>query len=213
MHSVIAGFPSTALYSSKLISHDSVASHLLKDLPGVSDDETLRAGVLDVPLVFFDTAGCEFYERIDGDNGKRGDEGSRSNENEAVMVQSWIDTLVKAGLSHAQIAVITPYQAQVTLLTSMLRNSAPDLEIGTVDGMQGREKEAVVLSLVRSNDKREVGFLSEKRRLNVAMTRSRRHLCVIGDSSTVSHGSEYLKKWMEWLETKADVRFGGELMS
>jgi len=105
------------------------------------------------------------------------------------------------------------YQAQVTLLTSMLRNSAPDLEIGTVDGMQGREKEAVVLSLVRSNDKREVGFLSEKRRLNVAMTRSRRHLCVIGDSSTVSHGSEYLKKWMEWLETKADVRFGGELMS
>jgi len=120
---------------------------------------------------------------------------------------------VKAGVPPARIAVITPYQAQVTLLTSMLRDSAPDLEIGTVDGMQGREKEAIVLSLVRSNDKREVGFLSEKRRLNVAMTRARRHLCVIGDSSTVSHGSVYLKSWMEWLEMKADVRFGGELVS
>ncbi len=93
MHSAIARFPSTTLYSSKLISHDSVANHLLKDLPGLSDDETLKAGVLDVPLVFFDTSGCEFYERIENDDGKRGDEGSRSNENEAVMVQSWIETL------------------------------------------------------------------------------------------------------------------------
>lgn len=76
----------------------------------------------------------------------------------------------------------TSYQAQVTLLVSMLRPVYPELEIGTVDGMQGREKEAIVLSLVRSNDKvstlthtlniatqtpqREVGFLKERRRLN-----------------------------------------------
>jgi len=66
----------------------------------------------------------------------------------------------------------------------------------------------VVLSLVRSNDKREVGFLKEKRRLNVAMTRPRRHLCVVGDSSTVSQGSTYLKNWIKWLEAHADVRFG-----
>jgi len=82
--------------------------------------------------------------------------------------------------------------------------------IGTVDGMQGREKEVVILSLVRSNDKREVGFLKEKRRMNVAMTRPRRHLCVVGDSGTIQHGSPYLKKWMAWLEENADVRFAGE---
>ncbi|KAF8336585.1 P-loop containing nucleoside triphosphate hydrolase protein [Cantharellus anzutake] len=213
MHSIIAEFPSITLYSSKLISHESVASHLLKDLPGVSDDENLNADVLDVPIVFYDTSGCEFYERVEDEGGKGNDEGSRSNENEAVIIQRWVEMLVKAGVSSSQIAVITPYQAQVTLLTSMLSNTMHELEIGTVDGMQGREKEAVVLSLVRSNDKREVGFLSEKRRLNVAMTRPRRHLCVVGDSSTVAQGSDYLKHWMEWLETNADVRFGGELIS
>lgn len=73
--------------------------------------------------------------------------------------------------------ILYRYQAQVTLLTSLLRPKyGPTLEIGTVDGMQGREKEAVIISLVRSNDQREVGFLKEKRRLNVAMTRAKRHL-------------------------------------
>lgn len=115
------------------------------------------------------------------------------------------------GLVGTQIAIITPYQAQVTLLVSLLRPIHPDLEIGTVDGMQGREKEAIILSLVRSNDKREVGFLKEKRRLNVAMTRPRRHLCVIGDSSTVEKGSTYLKSWMSWLENNADVRYAGDM--
>lgn len=93
MHSVIAEFPSITLYSSKLISHDSVTSHLLKDLPGLPDNETLKTGVLDVPVVFYDTAGCEFYERVEDEDGKHGDEGSRSNENEAVIVQSWVETL------------------------------------------------------------------------------------------------------------------------
>ncbi|KAJ1301038.1 hypothetical protein OPQ81_003459 [Rhizoctonia solani] len=207
MHKKIAEFPSETLYGSALISHESVASHLLRDLPGVSADQGL-AEVTSEPVVFFDTAGCEFYERVDNEEG--GDEGSRSNENEATLVKKWVEELVAAGLTPAQIAIITPYQAQVTLLVSILRPAYPDLEIGTVDGMQGREKDAVILSLVRSNDKREVGFLKEKRRLNVAMTRPRRHLCVVGDSSTVEKGGPYLKKWMTWLENNADVRYAGD---
>ena len=88
----------------------------------------------------------------------------------------------------ADIAVITPYNAQVQRLRDRLPQT--ELEIGTVDGLQGREKEAVVVSLVRSNDQNEVGFLTELRRLNVALTRARRHLTVIGDSATLAgdHG-------------------------
>lgn len=206
MHEKIAQFPSQTLYGSALVSHESVASHLLRDLPGVSTDQELDE-ITAEPVVFFDTAGCEFYEKVDNDGG---DEGSRSNENEATVVKKWVGELVAAGLAAAQIAIITPYQAQVTLLASMLRPVYPELEIGTVDGMQGREKEAIILSLVRSNDKREVGFLKERRRLNVAMTRPRRHLCVIGDSSTVETGGPYLKKWMAWLDANADVRYAGD---
>lgn len=206
MHKKIAEFPSETLYGSALISHESVASHLLRDLPGISTDQEL-AEVTAEPVVFFDTAGCEFYEKVDGEGG---DEGSRSNENEATVVKKWVEELVSTGLAPGQIAIITPYQAQVTLLVSMLRPTYPELEIGTVDGMQGREKEAIILSLVRSNDKREVGFLKEKRRLNVAMTRPRRHLCVVGDSSTVEKGGQYLKKWMSWLDNNADVRYAGD---
>ncbi|PPQ95376.1 hypothetical protein CVT26_008221 [Gymnopilus dilepis] len=207
MHDLICSFPSKTLYGSKLRSHESVASHLLSDLPNTqADSEEDEKEFLQTPVVFFDTAGCEYFERLDAD----GDEGSRSNENEATIVANWIEKLVEFGVSPGQIAVITPYQAQVTLLTSLLRpKHGPALEIGTVDGMQGREKEAVIISLVRSNNNREVGFLKEKRRMNVAMTRAKRHLCVVGDSSTVIHGGRYLKKWLEWLEANADVKYAG----
>ncbi|VDB96684.1 unnamed protein product [Peniophora sp. CBMAI 1063] len=206
MHRTIAEFPSKILYQSKLQAHQSVAEHLLADLPNVSSNDEAAKEDLSAPVVFFDTAGCEYFERLDGD----GEEGSRCNENEAAVVRNWVDTLIGHGVSPTQIAVITPYQAQVTLLASLLRPAyGTGIEIGTVDGMQGREKEAVVISLVRSNNERDVGFLKEKRRLNVAMTRARRHLCVVGDSSTVQHGGSYLKKWLSWLEANADVKYAG----
>ncbi|KAI0293908.1 P-loop containing nucleoside triphosphate hydrolase protein [Russula brevipes] len=204
MHAKIAEFPSKVMYDSRLITHSSVATHLLRHLPGITATSEDLQDILEAPITFFDTAGCEYFERVEGDD----DEGSRCNENEATIVHKWVATLVAAGITSSQIGIITPYQAQVVLLTSLLRSSyGPELEIGTVDGMQGREKEAVIISLVRSNDKREVGFLKDERRLNVAMTRARRHLCVVGDSSTVQHGSKYLKDWVAWLEDNADIRF------
>ncbi|KAJ7074075.1 AAA domain-containing protein [Mycena amicta] len=207
MHQDICAFPSATLYGSKLASAPSVEKHLLLDLPEThADSADDEKEVLGTPVVFFDTAGCEYFERLEGD----GDEGSRCNENEATVVKNWVDRLVGAGVLPSQIAVISPYQAQVTLLTSLIRPQyGAELEIGTVDGMQGREKEAVVISLVRSNQMREVGFLKEKRRLNVAMTRAKRHLCVVGDSGTVSYGGKYLKKWLSWLEANADVQYAG----
>lgn len=91
MHSQICAFPSQTLYSSKLRSHNSVAGHLLVDLPNTrahNDDNELET--LETPVVFFDTAGCEYFERGDTD----GDEGSRYNENEATIVKNWVEKLV-----------------------------------------------------------------------------------------------------------------------
>ncbi|KAH6862607.1 AAA domain-containing protein, partial [Alternaria alternata] len=95
----------------------------------------------------------------------------------------------------------------LALLAGMLKEAYPGIELGSVDGFQGREKEAVIVSTVRSNPEHEVGFLGEKRRLNVAMTRPKRHLCVIGDSDTISKGSKFLKAWMQHLEDHADLRY------
>jgi ATP-dependent RNA/DNA helicase IGHMBP2 len=83
-----------------------------------------------------------------------------------------------------------------------LRQNSQDerIEIGTVDGFQGREKEAVVISLVRSNADGEIGFLADARRMNVALTRARRKLIVIGDSATVG-GNEFFAKLLEYFET------------
>ena len=100
--------------------------------------------------------------------------------------------------------MLTPYNAQVQALRAALGGHA-GLEIGTVDGLQGREKEAVVLSLVRSNDRGEIGFLAELRRLNVALTRARRHLCVVGDSATLSCDAE-LARLVEHLQQHGEHR-------
>src|SRR5205807_5086314 len=82
------------------------------------------------------------------------------------------------------LALITPYAAQVRLLREKLPIAG--LEIDSVDGFQGREKEAVVISLVRSNAEGDIGFLADVRRMNVALTRARRKLVVVGDSATLA---------------------------
>ena len=87
------------------------------------------------------------------------------------------------------IAIITPYTAQVRLLQESM--DIAGVEIGSIDGFQGREKEAVIISLVRSNSDNEIGFLRDTRRMNVALTRARRCLIVIGDSATISDHAFY----------------------
>ena len=211
MHEEIMRFPSAALYDSRLIAAPSVAARLLKDLPyDVKDTEDTRE-----PLVFWDTQGGDFPEKADDNDGTTtgktskasllGD--SKSNEMEAVLTTRHVTNLIEAGVHPEDIAVVTPYNGQLSLLSQYLKEKFPGLELGSVDGFQGREKEAVVVSLVRSNPEHEVGFLSEKRRLNVAMTRPKRHLCVIGDSETMGRGSKFLKRWMGFLEEGADLRY------
>jgi DNA polymerase alpha-associated DNA helicase A len=95
MHSKIAEFPSKAMYDSKLITHSSVATHLLRHLPNITKTpEEDDQDILMTPVVFFDTAGCEYFEKLEGE----GDEGSRSNENEAIVVMNWVATLVRSSV-------------------------------------------------------------------------------------------------------------------
>ncbi|KAH0294143.1 DNA helicase [Aureobasidium namibiae CBS 147.97] len=208
MHEKINAFPSAALYESKLKAAEGVKARLLKDLPyDVEETEDTTE-----PVVFWDTQGGEFYEKTDdGDDAPKSKSSllgeSKSNELEAAIVKKHVQSLVDAGVKAEDIAVVTPYNGQLAVLSQLLKEKFVGIELGSIDGFQGREKEAVVVSLVRSNAEHEVGFLAEKRRLNVAMTRPKRHLCVVGDSETVGRGSKFLKSWMEFLEENADLRY------
>ena len=106
------------------------------------------------------------------------------NPREAALVARKVRALLDAGMRPEDVAVIAPYAAQVRRLRELL--PVAGLEIDSVDGFQGREKEAVVLSLVRSNAENELGFLADVRRTNVALTRARRKVIVVGDSATLS---------------------------
>ena len=95
--------------------------------------------------------------------------------------------------------VITPYAAQARLLRTLLEDER--IEIDSVDGFQGREKEVILVSMVRSNQVGEIGFLSEKRRTHVAITRARRLLLIVGDSATLCVDPYFEQLFAHYLES------------
>ncbi|XP_016041773.2 LOW QUALITY PROTEIN: DNA-binding protein SMUBP-2 [Erinaceus europaeus] len=200
MHRDIMLWASRALYGGRLLAHPSVAGRLLRDLPGVEDTEETG-----LALLLVDTAGCGLCEL------EEASELSRGNPGEVRLVSLHVQALVDAGVRAADIAVISPYNLQVDLLRQSLEPQHPELEIRSVDGFQGREKEAVLLSLVRSNRKGEVGFLAEDRRINVAVTRARRHVALVCDSRTVgSH--PFLRTLVEHITAHGQVRTAFEYL-
>nr|XP_046251384.1 DNA-binding protein SMUBP-2 isoform X2 [Scatophagus argus] len=194
MNSAIMEWASKEMYQGRLTAHSSVERHVLKDLPGVTCVEETCT-----PLLLIDTAGCGLTEM------EVTDEQSKGNQGEVDIVELHIKALTEAGLKAKDIAVIAPYNLQVDLLRQKLLVQHPELEIKSVDGFQGREKEAVVLSLVRSNRKGEVGFLAEDRRINVAVTRARRHIAVVCDSQTVQNHA-FLKSLIAHMTEFGEVR-------
>jgi predicted DNA helicase len=187
MHESIMEFSSREFYEGSLRADDSVRRHRLADLPGVAETPLTAA-----PVHFFDTAGAGWDEELEPDGE------SRRNRGEAEFTAARVEELLAAGLPPRAIGVITPYAAQVRLLRDMLL--VEGLEIDSVDGFQGREKEAIVISLVRSNVQGEIGFLADERRMNVALTRARRGLYVIGDSATIGAHEFYLRL-LEYFDT------------
>ncbi|HUY32709.1 MAG TPA: AAA domain-containing protein [Pirellulales bacterium] len=186
MHAAIMDFSSREFYEAALSADPAVAAHRLADLPGVAS-----CPLTDTPVEFVDTAGAGYDEETEPDGE------SRFNPQEAEWVARRVEALLDRGVPAEAIAVIAPYAAQVRLLRERL--SQPGLEVDSVDGFQGREKEAIVISLVRSNAAGEIGFLSDVRRMNVALTRARRKLIVIGDSATLSSDAFY-RRLLDYFE-------------
>lgn len=199
MHEQIMNFSSRHFYDGTLIADDSVAQHLLPDLPSVNGTDFNAS-----PVVFIDTAGAGWEEEQEPEGL------SRLNPREGELVLQQVNALCEAGLSPRDIAVIAPYAAQVRWLRQ--HTEYDHLEIDTVDGFQGREKEAVVMCTVRSNSKGEVGFLSDARRMNVALTRARRKLIVIGDSATLG-ADEFFTDLLSWFEQAGAYRSVWEITS
>ncbi len=203
MNETIMGYSSQVFYENKLKAHQSVAKSLLFDH--------------DSPLLFIDTAGCGFEEKLEGTSSTNPDEAAFVFKhihlfiNELAAKTNVVKVLnldyVKGVSNFPSIAVISPYKQQINLLKTQFEHS-PDLQkykenisVNTIDSFQGQERDIVYISLTRSNDKGEIGFLSDIRRMNVAMTRARKKLVVIGDSATLGQHSFYAD-FIEYAEKK-----------
>ena len=181
MHAMLMSFPSESMYQGRLEADPSVAERKLDELPGVVADPER-----DAPWTLVDTSGTGWDEAIDPESL------STFNREHAARTALEVRRLLERGVNPNDIAAITPYAAQVRLLRSLLADAvAQGLEIGTVDGFQGREKEAIVVDLVRSNADGALGFLNDIRRTNVALTRAKRCLVVVCDGSTLAQHPYY----------------------
>jgi superfamily I DNA and/or RNA helicase len=144
-------------------------------------------------ISFIDTAGSGFNEE-QGSNGM-----SLQNEGELRIAQKLIEI---AALDPLKTAFISPYAGQVAAAKDALPK---EMRISTIDSFQGQEKEIIILSLVRSNDEGEIGFLKDYRRMNVAITRAKEQLFVIGDSATIG-GDTFYNSFLTYIEKSGDYR-------
>ncbi len=199
MNERLMEFPSREFYGGKVVADESVRKITLADLGlKASDSGGIWKEILtpENVLVFIDTAGREDrFERQ-----RRGSE-SRENPLEAKLVKETVEKLLRMGVRPEWMGVITPYDDQRELISSLLPE---EVEVKTVDGYQGREKEVIVLSFVRSNEQGEIGFLGDLRRLNVSLTRAKRKLILIGDSSTLRVHQTY-RRLVEFVREKETV--------
>ena len=210
MHPAIAAFPAQHFYAGELHSKEWPETY------GANCDHFPWPNT-QAPVVFVHTFGPEDEKQSDMCPTNKSKEGrkkskphhshkSPSNRNEAVVVRECVMRLLKGGVGGEQIAVITPYSGQRGCVlgefqSTMKRSpfiqakALPLVEVNTVDAFQGREKEYVVLSCVRSSRSGGIGFLADRRRMNVALTRAQEGLIIIGDKETLGRD----RLWSELL--------------
>ena len=172
MHPTLSSFPSNTFYEGALQNGVSAAERAAPDVafPWPSAAR---------PLMFWSQLGAEEISASGT---------SYLNRTEAAAVEKVVTTLLKCGVLPAQIGIVTPYEGQRAHVVSVMTRNGPlrqalyaEIEVASVDSFQGREKDYIILSCVRSNEHQGIGFLSDPRRLNVALTRARFGLIVMGN--------------------------------
>ncbi len=182
MHTQIMEFSSRVFYDGRLTANVQVSTQIL--FPG------------DQPFVFIDTSGCGFDEKQEDYN--------ISNSEEALFLLKHLRSYVSMVAEQQQldsfpsIGIISPYQEQIKTLEPLIVQDdsmgiyRKNITVNTIDSFQGQERDIIYISLTRSNTEQKIGFLSDIRRMNVAMTRARKKLVIIGDGSTLSKSDFYL---------------------
>ena len=190
MHAHIMGFSSEKFYGGQLVPHRSVRGADLAAYDPRFNDSRFSP---DLPVEFIDTASCGYQELAIPESR------STANPEEALLLLERLAQLLALGEPTAPdqhpltIGVIAPYRAQINYLKDAIEDSEVlnalllqrRLSVGTVDSFQGQERDIIAITLTRSNPQGEIGFLSDIRRMNVGMTRARRKLLLVGDSSTL----------------------------
>jgi len=202
MNEKIMRFSSGEFYEGRLKADQSVAHKVL--FPG------------DDPLLFIDTAGCGFDEEQEGT--------STFNKEECAFLCKHLLTQITTLNDYysieqfPSIAVISPYQEQIRLLREQLKGYAEIAALGdrvavnTIDSFQGQERDIVYISMARSNPRGEIGFLADVRRMNVAMTRAKQKLVIVGDSSTLGQAAFY-KDFIAYAESVNGYHSAWEFMN
>ncbi|MBQ6069262.1 MAG: AAA family ATPase [Bacteroidales bacterium] len=201
MNSAIMQFPSRWFYHGRLAAAPEVASRLVSPI--------------DTPITWLDTSQCHFGER-------QGLSPSRSNSEEARLLvhalRRYTDTIGIGRLldQRTDFGIISPYRAQVRLIRRLLkwqkyfRTLRPQITVGTVDGFQGQERDVIVISMVRDNEQGSIGFLRDLRRMNVAITRARMKLIILGNADTLGRHPfyaqfvEHVKQVGEFVELRVE---------
>ena len=199
MHPTVAAFPSSRFYGGRL----------LDGVPPTPPPAGFPWPSPDTPVALVEAD--DGVEQRGGGGGGGG--GSICNPREAALALRAAAALVSGG-DVDTVAILTPYSGQARLLRTSLR-SAPDelraaITISTVDGFQGREADAVVITTVRSNERSSLGFVADARRMNVALTRGRRAAVVVGAPSTLAANPDW-RAWIDWVTGRGGLLPGGAL--
>ena len=201
MHEAIMGFSNEQFYNNKLVADETVKQHQLAVYAGK-------------PVVFIDTAGCGFEEKINPEFL------SRYNPDEFQILCEHLYLLLAAYEEHQEalpsIGIISPYREQVIYMKNHMetdeRLAKLPLVINTIDAFQGQERDLIYISLVRSNGKGEIGFLKDYRRMNVAMTRARKKLIVLGDSATIGM-DQFYSDFLDYCDKVGEYQTAWEYMA
>ena len=191
MHSEIVKFPSKEFYEDKIIN-----GICLNDRINEEFNQNFKWPNPNVPLIFIHTDKEE--EILKSGN-------SKQNEEEANLVALFIEKIYNCGIHFKDIGVITPYTAQKLLIQKKLKEKfkktkIDNLEISSVDGFQGREKNFIILSNVRSNKNNKIGFLKDFRRLNVSITRAKYGMIIIGNANCLYNNKSALRNYINYFQ-------------